>query len=126
MHVQRHGISIGMERAGNTLFLSMKAIGKLTHADYQSFLPMLEGALGEVREPRVRALFDATEFEGWEVRAAWDDLRFGLRHGNDFERIAIVGQAKWQAVAAKVAGWFTSGEVRHFEDFGEALDWLGG
>ncbi len=124
MPEQRHGIAIGIDRVDDALFLTFKASGKLTHADYETFVPMMEAALGEVRQPRVRALFDASELEGWELRAAWDDLRFGLRHGNDFERIAIVGSARWHAVAAKVAGWFTAGQVQHFDTVDAALAWL--
>ena len=28
----KHGLSIGIERASNTVFLSIKAVGKLTHS----------------------------------------------------------------------------------------------
>ena len=70
----RHGISIGIERTGSNFFLMLKAVGKLTHDDYELISPMIDAALGEVNEPRVRAFIDGTELEGWEPRAAWDDF----------------------------------------------------
>ena len=85
---------------------------------------MLESALAEVKQPKIKALIDATELEGWEVRAAWDDLKLGLKHGNEFERIAIYGNKKWQEIGAKVGSWFISGEVKYFESKEEAVDWL--
>lgn len=86
MNTERHGLSIGIERSGDDFFLSLKAQGKLTHKDYETITPMINAALGEVKFPRVNALVDETELEGWEVRAAWDDLKLGLKHGNEFEK----------------------------------------
>ncbi len=40
MSVIRHGLSIGIERVNNEFFLSLKAVGKLTHEDYKKITPM--------------------------------------------------------------------------------------
>jgi len=122
--VQRHGLSIGIERINDAFFIVLKAVGTLTHEDYEVITPLLDSALGEVTHPKVKALIDGTEMEGWELRAAWDDFKIGLRHGNEFEKIAIYGNKGWQEITAKVGGWFLSGEVRYFEDRAEALAWL--
>lgn len=125
MKAYRHGISIGLEKFdSDTFYLTLSVSGKLTHEDYQELTPMLEAALQTVKAPRVRAFIDASELEGWEPRAAWDDFRLGLKHGNAFEKIAIYGNRKWQALAARVGSWFISGEARYFEDRDEALEWL--
>lgn len=120
----RHGISIGIERTGSNFFLMLKAVGKLTHDDYELISPMIDAALGEVNEPRVRAFIDGTELEGWEPRAAWDDFKIGLKHGREFEKIAILGNRRWQEMAAKVGSWFISGEAKFFQDSAEAHVWL--
>jgi hypothetical protein len=124
MKTERHGLSIGIERIGKAFFLTLKAVGKLTHEDYEAITPMIDSALGAVIEPRVRVLIDGTELEGWELRAAWDDLKLGLRHGSEFEKIAIYGNKGWQEIAARIGGWFVSGEVQYFEDRESALEWL--
>lgn len=120
----RHGLSIGIERSGNDFFLFLKAKGKLTHADYETITPMIDSALGAVKQPKVNVLIDGTELEGWELRAAWDDLKLGLKHGNEFEKIAIFGNKHWQEIIAKVGSWFISGEVKYFDDAATALSWL--
>lgn len=121
MAIQRHGLSIGIERTNSRFLMSLKAIGKLTHEDYEVITPMIDSALAGVEQPRVRAFVDGTEMEGWELRAAWDDFKLGLKHGSEFERVAIFGNKNWQELATKVGNWFVSGEVRYFDDRDEAL-----
>ena len=75
----------------NEFFLSLKAVGKLTHKDYEIITPMIDSALDSVKDPKVKAFIDGSELEGWEVRAAWDDFKLGLKHGGEFDKIAIFG-----------------------------------
>ena len=124
MKIIRHGLSIGIERVNNEFFLSLKATGKLTHEDYEKINPMIDSALEGVKDPNIKVFIDGSEFEGWELRAAWDDFKLGLKHGNNFDKIAIFGNKKWQEYTAKVGSWFISGEVKYFEDADEALTWL--
>jgi hypothetical protein len=124
MSIVRHGLSIGIEKSGSNFFLSLKAVGKLTHEDYETITPMIDSALSAVKEPQVKALIDGTEMEGWELRAAWDDFKLGLKHGNEFVKIAIYGNKNWQEITAKIGAWFTSGEVKYFESKVDALAWL--
>ena len=124
MSNSKHGFTIGIERVGSEVFLALKAVGKLTHNDYETITPMIDSALAEVKQPKVKVLIDGTELEGWELRAAWDDFKIGLKHGNEFEKIAIYGNKNWQEIAAKVGTWFVSGEVKYFENYDEALAWL--
>lgn len=124
MKFERHGLSIGIERSEDHFFLSLKAQGKLTHKDYETITPMIDSALAHVKEPKVKVLIDGTQLEGWEPRAAWDDFKLGLKHGNEFEKIAIYGNKDWQKMTAKIGGWFISGEVKYFNDSDDALTWL--
>jgi hypothetical protein len=124
MDIKRHGLSVGFERIENNIYFTLKAVGKLTHADYETIVPMLESAMESVKHPNVKVLIDGTELEGWELRAAWDDFKLGLKHGNDFDKIAIYGNKGWQEIAARVGSWFTSGEVRYFDNIETAVSWL--
>ena len=124
MNKVTHGLSIGIENTGNEFFLKMKAVGKLTHEDYEVITPMIDSALDSVKDPKVKAIIDGTEMEGWELRAAWDDFKIGLKHGNEFEKIAIYGNKNWQEIAAKVGSWFITGEVEYFDRYEDALAWL--
>ncbi len=124
MHTVRHGLSIGIEHSGNEFFMRMKIAGKLTHEDYEIITPMLEAAIAGIKQPKIKALLDATELEGWELKAAWDDLKLGLKHGNEFTKMAVVGSSRWMKYATVVGSWFVSGEAKYFEDMDEAMEWL--
>jgi len=124
MNIKKHGLSIGIERRDDDIFLSLKAVGKLTHDDYEVITPIIDSAMNEIKEPKVKVLIDGTEMEGWELRAAWDDFKLGLKHGSEFEKIAIYGNKNWQEITAKIGAWFISGEVKYFENLDDALLWL--
>lgn len=120
-----HGISMDVERLEDeTVFMEFKAIGTLTHADYEKITPMIEDALVNVENPIVNVYVDGTEFQGWQLQAAWDDLKLGLKHGKKFNKVAFYGNSRWQEVMSKVGSWFVSGEVRYFEESLDALTWL--
>ncbi|MAA70204.1 MAG: STAS/SEC14 domain-containing protein [Bermanella sp.] len=124
MVLKTHGLTIGIERVENDIFISLKAVGTLTHDDYLAITPLIERALEAIEHPNVDVLFDATQLDGWELRAAWDDLKLGLKHGKAFQNVAICGNKRWLQVAAKVGSWFISGDVKYFDDIQEALQWI--
>ncbi|MDW3095020.1 MAG: STAS/SEC14 domain-containing protein [Gammaproteobacteria bacterium] len=124
MDLLRHGLSVGIERSDNNYYLYIKAIGKLTHEDYGIIVPMIEGALEGIKDPNIIALIDGSEFEGWEIRAAWDDFKLSLKHGSEFKKVAVIGNKKWLQVGSKIGSWLISGRVRQFEDNNTALQWL--
>ncbi len=124
MSTDKHGLSIGIETIDKKIFISLKAVGTLTHEDYEIITPMIDSAINSVKEPKINVIIDATQLDGWELRAAWDDFKIGLKHGNEFDKIAIYGNKNWQEMAAKIGTWFISGEVKYFQEYDEALKWL--
>lgn len=120
----RHGLTIGIERVEDNFYLTIKAIGKLTHEDYEKITPMLESALEGITKPKIKAFIDCKELEGWELEAAWDDFKLGLKHGNEFEKIAILNGKDWIKLGSKIASWFIAGEIKNFENEDEAFKWL--
>lgn len=124
MTTTKHGLSIGIERVDKHIFLSLKAVGTLTHDDYTIINPLIESALEGIKQPEINVLVDGTELQGWELRAAWDDFKLGLKYNNEFKNIAIVGNKHWQELAAKVGSWFISGNIQYFENIDDALNWL--
>ncbi|PCI71437.1 MAG: STAS/SEC14 domain-containing protein [Gammaproteobacteria bacterium] len=124
MTIVRHGLTLGIERIDEFFFLSLKVVGKLTHKDYERINPLVDAALEGVSEPKINVFIDASKMEGWELRAAWDDFKFGLKHNNEFNKIAIFGHEKWQEYLSKIGSWFISGEIQFFETKDLAFDWL--
>jgi len=86
---------------------------KLTDEDYQRFIPEFEREAG--RHQKLRLLLEMSEFHGWEAKAAWDDLKLGMKHPGKVERIAMVGEKKWQQWMAGFSKLFTAAEVRFFD-----------
>ena len=122
--MEKHGISIGIERYGSDFLVVFTAVGKLTHEDYQYMVPLLESALAGIEHPSIYALVDVTQFEGWELQAAWDDLKLSIKHARQFERIALLGGTSTQEIMVKMASWFTPAKVKSFMDKADALAWL--
>lgn len=98
--------------------------GKLVKADYEHFVPEIERLVRQ--HGKLRLLFEMTDFHGWEVSAAWEDFKFGIEHFADIERLAMVGENKWQQGMAIFCKPFTKAEVRYFEhsDAAAARAWL--
>ncbi len=119
-----HSISIGISHVDEAFFLKISVKGTLTHEDYEKMIPMVENALIGVEEPKIKVLVDAREFQGWDMRAAWDDFKFGLKHNKEFTKLAFVGSKEWEAYSIKISNWFMSGEMKYFEDIEQAMLWL--
>ena len=98
--------------------------GKLIKADYERFVSEFERLI--LVHGKIRLLFDMVAFHGWDVGAAWEDLKLGLKHFSDIERLALVGETKWQHGMATFCKPFTRAAVRYFDhvDAAGARKWL--
>ncbi|MCE0495642.1 STAS/SEC14 domain-containing protein [Vibrio salinus] len=121
---KRHIASIGMERFDDTLVMLLTLKGKLTHEDYQEITPLFDSAVEKFQGKGVRMLVDLEDFDGWEIRAAWDDFKLGVKYNAKFDRIALFGHKNWQDGAVKVMDWFISGETKSFHNYQSAIIWL--
>ena len=74
--------------------VTVEVSGKLTQEDYEELVPSWRAVIA--RHGKMRLLFVMHDFHGWEAHAAWDDLRFDVKHAGQVERIAMVGEKKWQ------------------------------
>lgn len=119
-----HGISVGISRVNNFLFIKIKINGTLKHEDYETMVPMLENALVGIKKPDVKVLVDARDFDGWELRAAWDDFKFGLEFKDVFSKIAFVGTKGWEEYGVKIGSWFMGMDMEFFKSINEAYAWL--
>jgi hypothetical protein len=124
MVFNKQGFSIDIKTNENEIFIILKAAGKLTHEDYLILMPKIDAALEGLEHPKIKALLDTTNMEGWTLRALCDDCILGLRHGKKFSRVAIYGNKAWFKYAAKIGGFFISGEMKYFENYDEALEWV--
>jgi len=98
--------------------------GKLHDDDYKVLVPEVEAVIA--KEGSVRILMHLIDFKGWDLHAAWDDMKFGIQHCHDFERVAIVGDKTWEEWMAKLSSPFTASGSRFFDptDIDGAWDWI--
>jgi hypothetical protein len=115
---------IQLKEENDSKLLGVQVSGKLTSADYEHFVPEFERLVEQ--HGKLRVLFDMTDFHGWDVGALWEDTKFAIHHFADIERIAMVGERKWQHGMATFCKPFTKATIRYF-DHAEAADarqWL--
>jgi len=102
----------------------IKLSGKLTKEDYQRFLPAIERRIQQ--HGKVRMLVQMTDFHGWSMGALWEDIKFDLKHFSHIDRLALVGERKWEAGMAVFCKPFTTAKIRYFglSQLDEAHKWL--
>ena len=104
--------------------LAFKMSGKLHDADYKQFVPLIVEVAA--KEGKVRLLAQFHDFHGWDQHALWDDTKFATTHCTRIERIALVGEKKWEAWMAKVCKPFTRAKLRYFDvsELDAAKQWI--
>jgi len=105
--------------------LAVHVSGRLAKSDYEDFVPEFERLV--LQHGKLRVLFDMTGFHGWDTSALWEDIKFDMKHFADIERLAMVGEKKWQQGMATFCKPFTTATIRYFDhgSAAEALKWLG-
>jgi len=91
------------ENGGKVLVVCVN--GKLTGEDYGYFVPEFERLIKQ--HGKLNLLFDMKDFHRWEASALWEDLKFGIQHFADIERLAMVGKNQWEHGMATFAKPFT-------------------
>ena len=115
-------IQIKEENGGKILILHIS--GKLVKADYEHFVNEFERLIRQYG--KLRVLFDMADLQGWDAGAAWEDIKFDIKHFADIERLAMVGDKKWQHGMAIFFKPFTKATSRYFDlsEAAEAQKWL--
>jgi SpoIIAA-like len=114
----------GLETISVGRVLEVRVTGKLTKEAYQKFVPAVDAQIKQYG--KLRILFIMLDFHGWTAGAMWEDLKFDLKHWKDIERLAIVGDKKWEKGMAAFCKPFTKATIRYFDaaQIEEARQWL--
>lgn len=106
--------------------IAVRASGKLTHADYEEFIPLFEKKIEGTG--KLRILFELHDFHGWDAKAMWDDIKFETKHCRQIEKCAVVGEKSWEAWLIRLCAPFYRGQVKYFDikDEVEAWNWVQG
>jgi hypothetical protein len=97
---------------------------KLTQEDYDTFVRKVEQLIQEFG--KIRVLFEMKDFHGWKAGALWKDIKFDLKHFADIEKIAFLGDKKWEKGMSVFCRPFTTAKMRYFDvsQANEADTWI--
>lgn len=104
--------------------VGVKLTGKLTDEDFKKFVPEIEKTIAS--EGKIRLLMVMDYPQELELKAAWDDLVFWIKHIRNIERLAIVGQKDWEKWIALLENPFLKTEVKYYNTsrLQDAWGWL--
>lgn len=116
------GIKLEEKKEGKVLEVALT--GKLVKEDYEAFVPVVERLVKQ--HGKIRLLVSMHDFHGWTAGALWEDTKFAAHHFSDIERLAVVGETKWQHGMVVFCKPFTAATIRYFEhdQAAAARDWL--
>ena len=117
-------MAVEVIRSPETNVVEVHLSGRLHADDYDQLVPQFESAIES--HGKLRLLVVLGDFDGWDVAALWEDIKFDFRHFGDFEKIAIVGHSRWHQGMAVFCKPFTSASVKYFDDAqnSAASNWL--
>jgi hypothetical protein len=117
-------MAIQLQEENGGRVLAVHVSGKLARADYEQFVPEFERLVRQ--HGKLRLLFEMTGFHGWDAGAAWEDFKFGVEHFADIERLAMIGEKRWQHGMATFCKPFTKATIRYFDHANatQARKWL--
>ena len=87
-------MSATLEERPNRL-LVLRVGGQLKKSELDAVQSEFVSRLGG--QGTVKLLVLLQSFTGWERSQAWGDTDFFFSHRNDFEKIAVVGDPRWEA-----------------------------
>ena len=98
--------------------------GRVERADFERIAKRLESAIGT--HGKLRLLEVVKSFSGIDAATLLEDLKFSLRHLNDFSRVAVVTDLAWMRGLATVSGVLVPAEIKVFDlaRVDEARVWL--
>lgn len=113
-----------LKAAHNGMALPVQVSEKLIRPDYERFVSEFERLTGQ--HGKLSLLFEMTAFHGCGTAAMREDAKFSIHRFDDIEKIAMVGEARWQQGMAVCCKPFTKTTVRYFNhaDAAEAGKWL--
>jgi len=105
--------------------VSIKVTGKLTETELASTQQATAGVIRELG--KVRIFIDAGNFDGWEQGGSWNDFSFEDEFDPYIEKMAIVGDSKWEELILVFSNkGFREFPIEYFDsaESRQALSWI--
>ena len=106
--------------------LAVRVSEKFTAEDFERYSQLIKDRIGEFGQARL--YFEMVEFDGWEAGSFIENGVFDISHGNQFGRVAMIGEKKWQELAAKLASPVKREGIKYFDSNEKelAMNWVRG
>ena len=114
----------GLELIASGKITHVKVTGKLTKEAYEALAPVVDEQIKE--HGKLHIVFEMHDFHGWTAGALWEDMKFDFQHWRHIERLAIVGESKWEAGMSVFCKPFTTAKIRYFDhaNLADAMAWV--
>lgn len=106
-------MTIAIQERLGAKFVEIDLRDKLSREDFQNFAPEMEKQFQQ--NGKLRVLLKMRDFHGWTAGGLWEDLKFEAKHFKDFERIAFLGDKRWEAALSSICKALTPAQIRYFE-----------
>jgi len=115
-------IVLNEEDGGKVLIVHVS--GTLVKTDYKQLAHEFEELVRQ--HGKLRVLISLADFHGLDAGALWEEIKFDIKHFADYERLAVLGDKKWQQAMTIFFKPFTTAKIRYFDlaDISEARKWL--
>jgi len=104
----------------NGYVLCFRAEGKITEEDYtEHLIPDFHAALLTSPNDKVRLLIDirGVELKNYNIGALWEDTKFGISETSKMERLAIIGEKRWEEVFVSLSKpFFPNCQIEFFKE----------
>jgi hypothetical protein len=119
-----HTMPVTIQRIDDSTYV-LRLSGMVQRTEFDNVQDPVAGDVERGVHPRILAVLE--NFEGWGQGLEWGNLDFRYWHSNEIEKIAIVGEPRWEQQALAFAGMgFRNAPVKFFPDtrLAEARTWL--
>ncbi len=107
-------MSIDLQEEAGGKILVVKASGTLTNDQFARFARQAEALIRE--HGKLRILCQMHDFHGWKAGALRQDLEFDLKHLDDIERLALVGNKESADGMAAFCKPYVAAMIRCFDE----------
>jgi hypothetical protein len=102
--------------------VNVAVLGQFNLADFRE---LEDTVLYKIKfEGKVNLLFDLRDLAGITLDVAWEDIKFTRQHRLELGKIAVVTASRWIAWSAWLTGLFGGGEIKVFDDYTLAREWV--
>lgn len=110
---------------GHSNILGIAIVDKMEVIDYQKIDYYIEDHVRQFGKAKV--FLEIVDLKGISLRAVWEDLKASIKHYNDIERMAVIGDQAWLKGSVKIGDLLTPGlDIAAFStaDRQRAINWL--